>query len=161
MTEPSVPKEVTFQYRRATANDLSFGPYYIPDDNEVVITKVEGAQANGVYIIPQYIDDQKVCAVMADAFSDNSVAPTVKKVVIPKTVSAIWNNAFADCVNMTDIYFLGNSIYLEEKAFDPAAGTVTINSSYTCDNGKTIGYRNLAKTVPGWAWCEWNKVIDF
>ena len=35
---------------------------------------------------------------------------------------------FAGCRNMTDIYFLGNSIYLEEKAFEPAAGTITINS---------------------------------
>ena len=127
----------------------------------MVITNVEGAQANGVYIIPQYIGDKKVCAVMANAFSDSSVAPTVKKVVVPKSVTAIWNYAFAGCRNMTDIYFLGNSIYLEGMAVDSAAGTITINSSYTCDNGNHSAYRNLVKNVDGWAWREWDKKIDF
>ena len=54
---------------------------------------------------------------MALAFSDDSISSTVKTVIVPSSVKTIWNNAFANCYNLTDIYFCGNSIYTESNAF--------------------------------------------
>ena len=79
---------------------------------KVVITGVKTAATDGKYVIPETLDGKKVIAIMALAFCDNNISNTVKTVFVPSTVKTIWNNAFATCYNLTDIYFKGTSTVL-------------------------------------------------
>ena len=116
-------------------------------ENAVVIIGVSSPSSNGEYKIPETLDNKKVIAIMGLAFSDGAIKDTVKKVIVPSSVKTIWNNAFADCYNLTDIYFCGNSIYVEGNAFAPKSnrtGTLTIHCSYDCSDRNYRYYRNSA-----------------
>lgn len=153
---PSETTTITYIYRDAKyGDDFSVGANL---ENSVVITGVKTASANGEYKIPDTIDGKKVIAIMGLAFCDEGISSTVKKVIVPSTVKTIWNNAFANCYNLTDIYFCGNSIYTESNAFPETSkrnGTLTIHCSANCSDRNYRYYKNSASYYDA-EYKEWN-----
>lgn len=155
-TTPSQTTTVTYAYR-----DAKYGDDYsvsVNLENAVVITGVKTTAADGKYIIPETIDGKKVVAIMALAFCDDNISSTVKTVVVPSSVNTIWNNAFANCYNLTDIYFKGNSIYTESNAFPEVSkrnGTLTIHCSANCSDRNYRYYKNSASYYDA-EYKEWN-----
>ena len=155
-TTPPQTTTVTYAYRDAKyGDDFSVGANL---ENAVVITGVKTTAADGKYIIPETIDGKKVIAIMALAFCDDSISSTVKTVIVPSSVKTIWNNAFANCYNLTDIYFCGNSIYTESNAFPEKSkrnGTLTIHCSANCSDRNYRYYKNSASYYDA-EYKEWN-----
>lgn len=147
---------ISYSYRDAQyGDDFSVGGNL---ENCIVITGVETVSSNGEYAIPEAIDGKKVVAIMGLAFCDDNVKDTVKKVIVPSTVKTIWNYAFANCYNLTDIYFCGNAIYTESKAFAEESkrnGTLTIHCSANCSDRNYRYYKNSASYY-GANYEEWN-----
>ncbi len=155
-TTPSETTTVTYTYRDAKyGDDFSVGANL---ENSVVITGVKTASANGEYKIPDALDGKKVVAIMALAFCDDSINSTVKTVIVPSSVKTIWNNAFANCYNLTNIYFKGNAIYTESNAFPETSkrnGTLTIHCSANCSDRNYRYYKNSASYYDA-EYEEWN-----
>lgn len=155
-TTPSQTTTVTYIYRDAKyGDDFSVSANL---ENAVVITGVKTTAADGKYIIPETIDGKKVVAIMALAFCDDSISSTVKTVIVPSSVKTIWNNAFAKCYNLTDIYFKGNAIYTESNAFPEKSkrnGTLTIHCSVNCSDRNYRYYKNSASYYDA-EYKEWN-----
>lgn len=155
-TPPTEATAVTYIYRDAKyGDDYSVGANL---ENAVVITGVKTAAADGIYVIPETIDGKKVIAIMALAFCDESISGTVNSVVVPSSVKTIWNNAFASCYNLTDIYFCGDSIYTEHQAFPDISkrnGTLTIHCSANCSDRNYRYYKNSASNYDA-EYEEWN-----
>ena len=148
---------VTYGYRAAKYGDDFSVSYNFPE-NAIVITDVTTPAANGEYIIPETIDGKPVVAIMGLAFSNSAVSATVKKVVVPASVKTIWGNAFANCYNLTDIYFRGTAIYTETYAFPEVSkrtGTLTIHCSATCSDRNLRYYKNSAVYYDA-VYQEWN-----
>ena len=146
-TAPETQKtEVVYTYRAAQAGD-DFNAQYQNTGNDIVITGISHTSADGTYDIPSYIDDKKVIAIVANAFSGSNA----KIVYIPATVKTIWNYAFAGC-GLTDLYFRGNAIYTESSAF---SGSIIIHCSATCSDRNFCYYKNSAASY-GATWAEWN-----
>lgn len=127
-------------------------------DNCIVITGVKTPSSNGEYRIPEKIDGKRVIAVMGFAFCGEGIKDTVKKVFVPACVKNIWNYAFAECYNLTDIYFLGDSIYTESQAFPDVSernGTLTIHCSTNCNDRNFRYYKNQAAKYDA-QYKEWN-----
>lgn len=136
----------SFTYRKAEPTDDFAVNYPIPE-NAVVITGVSSVSSDGIYRIPETIDGNQVFAVMGLAFCDEDVAPTVRKVVIPSTVKTVWNYAFYNCTNLTDIYLCPDAVYIESQAFAPKSrrnSPLTIHASYGCSDRNLRYYRNSA-----------------
>lgn len=162
MTTPTNPTPnpsvtaVTYLYRDAKyGDDFSVSANL---ENAVVIIGVKTPSSSCEYIIPETIDNKKVIAIMGLAFCDDTIKDTVKKVVVPASVKTIWNNAFANCYNLTDIYFGGKAIYVEGNAFAPKSnrtGTLTIHCSYDCSDRNYRYYRNSAVYYDA-LYEEWN-----
>lgn len=150
------PSEVTYVYRDAKyGDDFSISTDF---ENAVVITGVETVSPDGEYRIPDTIDGKKVVAVMGLAFCADGISDTVKKVFVPSTVKTIWNYAFADCYNLTDIYFCGNSIYTESNAFPESSkrnGVLTIHCSANCSDRNFRYYKDSASNYNA-EYAEWN-----
>ena len=156
VTEPATDG-ATYVYRNARQGD-DFSVSYTFPDNAIVITDVTTPAKNGVYVIPAEIDGKPVVAIMGLAFCNENVASTVKKVVVPASVKTIWGNAFVNCYNLTDIYFLGNSIYVENSAFantENRTGTLTIHCSSSCNDRNLRYYKNSATNYDA-QFKEWN-----
>lgn len=155
-TTPSQTTTVAYIYRDAKyGDDFSVSANL---ENAVVITGVKTTAADGKYIIPETIDGKKVVAIMALAFCDDSISSTVKTVIVPSSVKTIWNNAFANCYNLSDIYFKGNSIYTESNAFPEKSkrnGTLTIHCSANCSDRNYRYYKNSASHYDA-EYEEWN-----
>ena len=155
-TTSSQTTTVTYIYRDAKyGDDFSVSANL---ENAVVITGVKYASADGKYIIPETLDGKKVVAIMALAFCDDNISSTVKTVVVPSSVKTIWNNAFANCYNLTDIYFKGNAIYTESNAFPETSkrnGTLTIHCSANCSDRNYRYYKNSASYYDA-DYEEWN-----
>ena len=155
-TTPSQTTTVTYAYRDAKyGDDFSVSANL---ENAVVITGVKTTAADGKYIIPETIDGKNVVAIMALAFCDDSISSTVKTVIVPSSVKTIWNNAFANCYNLTDIYFKGNAIYTESNAFPEKSkrnGTLTIHCSANCSDRNYRYYKNSASNYDA-EYEEWN-----
>ena len=148
---------VTYLYRQAKKGD-DFSLSYPISENDIVITGVSTASKNGEYVIPEQIDGKTVIAIMGLAFCDDSISDTVKKVVVPASVKTIWNNAFATCFNLTDIYFCGDAIYTEAQAFAKESkrnGTLTIHCSANCNDRNFRYYKNSAAGYDA-VYEEWN-----
>ena len=145
-----------YTYRDAKLGD----DFYVGADleNKIVITGVVSAAPDGQYRIPEEIGGKQVISVMPLAFSGDEIKDTVKKVILPKTVKNVWNNAFAGCADMTDIYFCSTAVYVETNAFaDPSArnGTLTIHCSADCHDRNLRYYRNTASSYKA-VYQEWN-----
>ena len=152
----AIPSEVTYVYRDAKYGD-DFSTSANPE-NAVVITGVKTISPSGEYKIPDTIDGKTVVAIMGLAFCDEDISSTVEKVFVPSTIKTIWNYAFADCYNLTDIYFAGDSIYTESMAFPENSkrnGVLTIHCSANCSDRNFRYYKNSASNYDA-EYVEWN-----
>ncbi|MBR5472355.1 MAG: leucine-rich repeat protein [Clostridia bacterium] len=153
------PSEATYTYRDATSADCyppGHDSYAV--ENVIVITGVSSISSDGVYVIPEKIDGKKVGAIMPDAFSNPNVSHTVKKVVLPATVRTIWENAFSNCYNLTDIYLHSKVIAIYESALPDVSkrtGTLTIHCARDCRNFEFYYYRNIINKYDA-QYKEWN-----
>lgn len=146
-TQPEPPKpQPVYTYRAARSGD-EFNATYQNAGNDIVITGIAQSAPDGVYDIPAYIDGQRVIAITANAFSNSNA----QVVYIPASLRYIHNYAFSSCP-LTDIYFRGNSIRMENQAF---SGTPTIHCSSNCENRNFYYYKNIAPDY-GATWEEWN-----
>ncbi len=140
------PTSAAYNYRTARAGD-DFNANYTNAGSDIVITGVSRQSSSGIYDIPAYIDGKKVIAIMANTFYGSNA----KVVYIPVTVKTIWNYAFNGC-SLTDVYFLGNAVYAENKAF---SGSFTIHCSASCSDRNFRYYKDCAQNY-GASWDEWN-----
>ncbi len=159
-TEQTIPVPTgnsIYNYRDAIpADDYRASPSIT--NNAVVITSVKTVVSNGIYEIPEEIDNKKVVAIMDNAFCDSSVSNTVKQVIIPASVKTINAYAFYKCYNLTDIYIRGEevacpSVFIPEK--EKRNYTLTIHCSSTCNDRNFRTYKTLCSywdTV----YKEWN-----
>ncbi len=149
-----------FTYVEATIENTyptGYSAMYTPE-NAIVITKVDYIEESGNYVIPDTIDGKKVAAIMPSAFCDSKISPTVKSVTLPSTVRTIWNNAFKECYNLTDIYIKSEVIGIYEDAFPTTAkrnGTLNIHCAKNCRNFEFYYYKNIANKY-GAVYKEWN-----
>ena len=148
---------VVYTYRQAQKGDDYWRRSF--DEDEVVITGVRTASETGEYVIPEQIDGKTVIAVMHRAFTDEDICDTVRKVVVPATVTTIWDYAFSTCYNLTDIYFCGDAIYTSPQAFawEPRrTGTLTIHCSADCSDRNFRYYKDCADGSYDAVYEEWN-----
>lgn len=150
----------TYTYRVATAADC-YPPAHIPAypvEDVIVITGVATQASDGVYTVPETIDGKRVGGIMPLAFCDPNISSTVKKVVVPATVRTVWQNAFSNCYNLTDIYLCGNDISIYESAFADLPlrnSKLTIHCSRNCKRLDLYFYRNIYQDY-GAEYQEWN-----
>ena len=148
--QPPTVTAATYTYRDATAEDC-YTEGNIPAqpiEDVIVITGVATAESDGIYNIPETIDGKRVGAIMPSAFCDAAIKDTVKAVVVPSTVRTIWQKAFSECYNLTDIYLRGSYIDIFENAFaDQSMRTaqLTIHCSNDCKTLDHYYYRNIAE----------------
>lgn len=136
---------VNYTYRSAVIGD-DYSSAYIPGEKDIIITGVKTAEPSGVYYIPEQIDGKRVLGIDSLAFSDENVCGSVKKVIISDKVKTVWENAFASCVNMSDIYLTGKSIYIDTGAFSQKRNfNLTIHCSDTCDDRNFRLYKDNAQ----------------
>ena len=143
-----------YTYREAQYGD-TLNAHYANDGNDIVITGVETFSSNGEYVIPSYINGKRVISIMPNAFHGTDA----RKVVVGDTVKVIWEYAFSDCINLTDVYFCGNKIDVDTTAFskvDWRTGALTIHCSATCHNSNMLSYKNAAEYWYDAAYEEWN-----
>lgn len=157
--EPPQSIDATYTYRDATAEDcyIKGNAPAQPIEDFIVITGVASVSSDGVYDIPEIIDGKKVGAIMPMAFCDPDISSTVKTVIVPATVKTIWQNAFSDCYNLTDIYLRGNLIDIFENAFAPLSvrtSTLTIHCSPGCTTYTFYHYRNIVQNYDA-VYQEW------
>ena len=145
--------EATFQ----NAYPTGYGTMYAPE-NAIVIVKVNYKEESGNYIIPDTIDGKKVAAIMPSAFSDSSISSSVKSVTLPATVRTIWNDAFKNCYNLTDLYLKSAVIGIYEDAFPLTSmrnEKLTIHCKRDCRDFNFYYYRNIAERYDA-TYEEWN-----
>lgn len=150
-TAPTAPEPTTaavvYSYRAAQAYD-DINANYSNSGNDIVITGVTQQSADGTYDIPAYIDGKRVMAITKLAFAGTNA----KTVYVPATMKSIWNYAFAGC-GLTDIYFRGNAVYAENKAFPDSL--VAIHCSASCTD-RDFNYYKTCAAGYGAVWEEWN-----
>lgn len=151
--------EAVYIYRDAVATDCYPPGHAVYDVTDViVITGVSVPSSDGIYVIPEKINGKKVGAIMPSAFNDPAISNTVKKVVIPATVRSIWQNAFSNCYNLTDIYIYSKVVEIYENSFadiSKRTGSLTIHCTRDCRNFEFYYYRNIAGNY-GATYKEWN-----
>ena len=151
------PKYTYIEATIQNAYPTGYSAMYAPE-NAIVITKVNYKEESGNYIIPDTIDGKKVAAIMPSAFSDSSISATVKSVTLPATVRTIWNDAFKDCFNLTDLYIKSAVIGIYEDAFPDLAkrnNKLTIHCKSDCRDFDFYYYRNIANKYDA-EYEEWN-----
>lgn len=159
---PSQNTTPTYTYRDALYTECyMYGnqPQNQYMENHVVITGVSGVASDGIYEIPETIDGKKVVAVMQSAFSNPDVSANVKKIILPATMRSVWENAFSECYNLTDIYFRSKSISVSAQAFadvSKRASTFTIHCSSDCKDARYYYYRTVATKNYNANYQEWD-----
>lgn len=159
-TPTVTPTPITYTYIEATTENTyppGMGLSYTPE-NSIVITKVNTAAADGVYVIPETIDGKKVRAIMAGAFSDPKVSKTVKSVTLPASVKTVWSGAFENCYNLTDLYLKSPVVELYKDSFPEVSKrnfTITIHCKKDCRNFNYYYYSNIANQYSA-EYEEWN-----
>ena len=145
--------EATIQNAYPTVYSAMYAP-----ENAIVITKVNYREENGKYVIPDTIDGKKVAAIMPSAFSDSSISSSVKSVTLPATVRTIWEDAFKNCFNLTDLYIKSSVIGIYENAFPASVsrnGKITFHCKSDCRDFNFYYYRNIAERYDA-TYEEWN-----
>ena len=153
---PPASAAVVYSYRAA---QYAVDDYHVTAnvDDCVVITGIVTPATDGVYRIPSTLDGKKVIAVVKQAFNAEEVRDTVRQVYLPASVRTVHDYAFSACRNLTDIYFEGSSVYVSSLAFaakEKRTGTLTIHSSYDCNNRDFRYYRNIAESYYDAEWSE-------
>lgn len=151
------PKYTYIEATIQNAYPTGYSAMYAPE-NAVVITKVNYKEESGNYIIPDTIDGKKVAAIMPSAFSDSSISSSVKSVTLPATVRTIWEDAFKNCFNLTDLYIKSSVIGIYENAFPASVnrnGKITFHCKSDCRDFNFYYYRNIAERYDA-TYEEWN-----
>lgn len=142
--------KIVYTYRAAnTYDDITI--YYVNPETDIVITGVQIPSDDGVYRIPESIDGKRVVAIDKNAFSDTG--SNARKIYLPTTLKAIWDNAFQGCP-LTDIYFTHNT-YIHGDAIPDSQGLLTIHCPQDCHNRFYYSFSDYAHTY-GATWEEWN-----
>lgn len=158
--ETTQPTTVTYTYIIGTSENCyppGEAPLYAPE-NTIVITGVNNASPDGIYVVPETIDGKKVAAIMKSAFCDPEISQTVKSITLPASVKTIWDGAFSKCYNLTDIYIKSAVVAIYENAFPEVSkrtDTLTIHCAKDCRNFDFYYYRNIADNY-GAIYQEWN-----
>lgn len=151
------PKYTYIEATIQNAYPTGYSAMYAPE-NAIVITKVNYKEESGNYTIPDTIDGKKVAAIMPSAFSDSSISSSVKSVTLPATVRTIWEDAFKNCFNLTDLYIKSSVIGIYEDAFPLTSmrnKKLTIHCKRDCRDFDFYYYRNIANKYDA-EYEEWN-----
>lgn len=144
----STPDSSTvYTYRAAQSSDDELVAGSTLMNGGITITGVAKAPADGVYIIPEFIDGKKVVAVDKYAFNSEEIKDTVKVVVFPKSMLSVNVYSFYYCYNITDIYFAGEKTYIAGDAFprpEKRNYIITLHSSGTAENRNFTKLKNFA-----------------
>ncbi len=149
---------VTYVYRPVESGDEFIAVGIERPENGITIVDVETPAEDGVYDIPAYIDGCPVLAIEEYAFCRSAVAPTVKTVYFPTTMSTVNEFAFASCVNLSDVYYRGN-IYIQGYAYpdkDKRTGALTIHCAEDCHNRNFRLHKNMVSEEDNTYYEEWN-----
>ncbi len=143
--DTSQPKEeIKYIYRDAVVGD-DWGS--ISTENAITIIGVETVSADGTYVIPDTIDGKRVLAVASNAFSDEKICGTVKKVIVAESIKNIHNYAFKNCFNMTDIYLKSEAVAGSPHYFLPdlekRKNVITLHASATCHDRNHRTYKSI------------------
>ena len=145
-TLPPASNAVQYLYRSARAGDDFYASYQNPGDH-IVITGVNNLSADGVYHIPETIDDQTVVAIVSNAFYNSGAT----EVYIPASIKTVHRFAFFGCP-LSDVYFMGKSIYCYDDAFP--SGFV-LHCAPDCNDRNLRYYLKYASEM-GAVWSEWH-----
>ncbi len=135
------------------ANPASDFEYTVSDDGRVGIEKYIGESKD--VVIPEKIDDKPVTAIGINAFAESDI----ESVVIPDTVTTIWNNAFANCKKLHTVD-MGNGVEtLIQKTFSGCEKLENLKLSPNLkqsDDAAFSGCKSLKelyipKTFTGWS----------
>ncbi len=144
----STPDSSTiYTYRAAQSSDDELVAGSTLMNGGITITGVAKAPADGVYVIPEFIDGKKVVAVDKYAFNSEEIKDTVKVVVFPKSMLSVNVYSFYYCYNITDIYFAGEKTYIAGDAFpkpEKRNYIITLHSSGTAENRNFTKLKNFA-----------------
>lgn len=132
---------VVYSYRKATSADsLIRSSLNFPND-AIVITGVKIPSVNGVYVVPDVIDGYRVIAVAAQAFCGSDA----QIVALPAGIKDVWDEAFADCYRLTDVFLASEAVHIAKSAFaaeGERVGTLTLHCRFDCRDEEYYYYRN-------------------
>ena len=94
----------------------------------IVITGYDASKNTGskdTIVIPEVINGKPVIGIAANAFSNTAI----KKVVVPKSVKKVENNAFSSCSNLKEVVFFDSLQYVYNGSFPSTVSTIVMNST--------------------------------
>lgn len=98
---------------------------FIPQEDNTYAVKVrEGVQLPDQLIIPSAYQNKAVTAIIPYGFSE---VHSVKKIVIPDSITNIGAYAFYHCSSLTDVRISDNVISIGDRAFDSCSHLVRVN----------------------------------
>ena len=102
--------------------------------DQITIEKYIGTDKT--VVIPETIDGMPVVGILTGAFSDRSA----ETVVIPSTVTLVWNNAFAGCTTLKEVIFRDGTERQEifDRAFE---GCTALTEVRLAENLEKLEYR--------------------
>ena len=123
--------------------------YKLSDDGEYYIVTGKGSRTGDVLIIPRFHDGKPVKKITGEAFIGNS---TIKKVIIPGTITHISGRAFYNCSELEEIVFSEGTTYIGYETFAYCEKIKKIelpNSLVTMEYGAFYGCQNLEEVHTG------------
>ena len=149
---------VSYLYRPTESGD-EFDAVGTPRPaNGITIIDVETPAEDGIYDIPAYIDGQPVLAVAEYAFCRPDVAPTVKTVYFPATITTVNEFAFSSCRNLSDVYYRGD-IHVRGYAYPDKThreGPLTVHCAEDCHNRNSLLHKHLVNEADNTYYEVWN-----
>jgi len=149
---------VKYVYRPVESGDEFIAVGIERPENGITIVDVETPAEDGIYDIPAYIDGCPVLAIEEYAFCRPAVAPTVKTVYFPETMTTVNEFAFSSCVNLSDVYYRGN-IYIQGYAYpspNHRNGPLTVHCAEDCHNRNFRLHKNMVSEEDNTYYEEWN-----
>ncbi len=149
---------VKYLYRPLESGDEFIAIGIERPQNGITIVDVEIPAEDGVYDIPAYIDGCPVLAIEEYAFCRPAIAPTVKTVYFPETMTTVNEFAFASCTNLSDVYYR-NNIYIQGYAYpskEHRTGALTIHCAEDCHNRNFRLHKNMVSEEDNTYYEEWN-----
>ena len=90
-----------------------------------VIKKYKGSAE--IVVVPEYIGGVEVTQIAKDAFKGNA---SLKRLVLPKTLTTLDDHAFLNCTSLKEVVFFDSLLYATDNAFYGSDNitTITLNS---------------------------------
>ena len=157
-TTTVVNASASYHYRKATDQDsLILSSLNFPED-AIILTGIRTPASNGVYVIPETVDGYRVIALAPQAFRGSNA----KTVVLPKSVRDVWQEVFADCYALADVYMASGAVHIEPSAFVPVAErrvALTLHCQSDCHDEDYNYYRNESvREAYAAAYREWDGI---